>query len=304
MPESDDVGYFNNDNDLMKNDEYPTPNIECRCLQHTSELDIGRSIFKIILTACELPWKILFPYDFRQVLSVGHLRISKRLLGNKPMVEKKEDRVDLFGMFILILSVYVLAALLIDTLFTLDPQVSMVLKIVDDFVCGIFLIEFIVRFYQAKSKWIYMRWGWIDLISSIPTLEYLRFGRVFRMIRLFRIMLAIRSAKELIHHFQKNRVESAVVSMGMLAVLLLIFSSIAILKAEDVPNGNIKTASDALWWAFGTVTTIGYGDLYPVTTIGRIIAGVLILFGVGLFGMLSGLITSWFVGQRRIETES
>jgi voltage-gated potassium channel len=116
---------------------------------------------------------------------------------------------------------------------------------------------------------------------------------------LLRIIRAIRSTKELIHHFRKNRVESALTSMAILTVLLLVFASITILKAEDVPQGNIKTAGDALWWAFGTITTIGYGDLYPVTTWGRIIASVLIVFGVGLFGTLSGLITSWFVGHRK-----
>jgi voltage-gated potassium channel len=214
------------------------------------------------------------------------------------MHQKKTDQIDLFGLFILILSIYVLTALLVDTLFVLDPEISLELKFVDDFVCVVFLIEFIVRFIKAESKWKFMKWGWIDLISSIPTLEYLRFGRIFRLIRLLRIIRAIRSMKELVHHFRKNRVESTVSSMFILAVLLLIFSSITILKAEDVPNGNIKTAGDALWWAFGTITTIGYGDLYPVTTYGRIVACVLIMFGVGLFGTLSGLITSWFIGQK------
>ena len=214
------------------------------------------------------------------------------------MSRPKEERIDFFGIFILILSIYVLSALFIDTLFTLDPEVSLILKIVDDFVCGIFFIEFVVRFYKANNKWVFMRWGWVDLVSSIPTFEYLRIGRIFRLIRLLRILRAIRSTKELIHHFKKNRVESAVASMAILAILLLIFSSILILKVEDVPEGNIKTASDALWWAFTTVTTIGYGEVYPVTTSGRIIAGILIIFGVGLFGTLSGLITSWFIGHK------
>lgn len=214
------------------------------------------------------------------------------------MTRNKEEKIDFFGIFILILSIYVLSALLIDTLFVLDPEVSLVIKIVDDFVCGIFFIEFIIRFYQAESKWGFMRWGWIDLISSIPTFEYLRIGRIFRLIRLLRILRAVRSTKELVRHFKKNRVESAVTSMAILTVLLIVFSSISILKVEDVANGNIKTGGDALWWAFTTITTIGYGEVYPVTTLGRVIGGMLIVFGVGLFGTLSGLITSWFIGHK------
>jgi len=220
------------------------------------------------------------------------------------MKTQKQEKVDLFGFFILFLSIYVLTALLIDTLFTLDPQVSLVLKMVDDLVCGVFLIDFLMRLFRAKDKWEFMRWGWIDLISSIPTFEYLRIGRIFRLIRLLRIARAIRSTKELIRHFRKNRVESALTSMAILTVLLLIGASVTILKVEDVPNGNIKTAGDALWWAFGTITTVGYGDLYPVTTPGRLVATVLIIFGVGLFGTLSGVITSWFLGHSRPQREA
>lgn len=209
------------------------------------------------------------------------------------------QKFDFFGILILVLSVYVLSALFIDTLFVLDPQVSILLNITDHFVCGIFFIEFVVRFYKAENKLKFMRWGWIDLISSIPTLEVLRIGRIFSLFRLLRIIRAIRSTKELIQHFRKNRIESTIVSMSVVGILLLVFSSILILKVEDVPGGNIKTASDALWWAFTTISTIGYGELFPVTTSGRIIASVLIIFGVGIFGTLSGLIASWFLGQKQ-----
>lgn len=212
---------------------------------------------------------------------------------------KKVGNVDLFSLFIFILSVYVLGALLVDAIFTLDPEISRVIGFFDDIICVIFLIEFSIRFYRAESKWQFMRWGWIDLISSIPMIDVLRAGRLFSVIRLIRVLRVVRSLRVLVRHFKKNRVESAVSSMAIITVLLMIFCSITILRLEDVPNGNIKTAEDSLWWAIGTVTTIGYGDLYPVTTGGRIVASVLIVFGVGMFGTLSGLITSWFLGARR-----
>ena len=214
------------------------------------------------------------------------------------MSQSKKIEIDFFGIIILILSIYVLTALFIDTLFELDPEVSTILGIADDFVCLVFFVEFWIRFFRAESKLHFMRWGWIDLISSIPTFSYLRWGRIFSIFRLLRIIRAIRSTRELIKHFRKKRVESTLLSMSLVGILLLIFSSILILKVEDVPNGNIKTASDAIWWAFTTVSTIGYGEYYPVTNTGRIIAGVLIVFGVGVFGTLSGLIASWFLGHR------
>jgi voltage-gated potassium channel len=80
---------------------------------------------------------------------------------------------------------------------------------------------------------------------------------------------------------------------------MLIFGSIAILQVEQDPNSNIKTAEDSIWWAFVTITTVGYGDKYPVTTEGRIIAAFLMVAGVGLFGTFTGFIASWFMGDKQ-----
>jgi voltage-gated potassium channel len=79
------------------------------------------------------------------------------------------------------------------------------------------------------------------------------------------------------------------------SITLTIFSAIAILHLENVPESNIKTAVDALWWSFVTITTVGYGDKYPVTPEGRAIAILLMTAGVGLFGTFTGLVASYFV---------
>ena len=73
------------------------------------------------------------------------------------------------------------------------------------------------------------------------------------------------------------------------------FSSISILCVEKSPSSNIKTASDALWWSMETITTVGYGDKYPVTDLGRIIGTILMISGVGLFGTYTAYIASLFV---------
>ena len=77
--------------------------------------------------------------------------------------------------------------------------------------------------------------------------------------------------------------------------------AIGILQVEKDPNSNIKTAEDALWWAYVTITTVGYGDKYPVTTEGRLIAVVLMTGGVGLFGTFTAYIASWFVVDNKIK---
>ena len=92
-----------------------------------------------------------------------------------------------------------------------------------------------------------------------------------------------------------NKAKGALASVFILAILLLLSSSIAILQVETDPRSNIKTAEDALWWSYTTITTVGYGDLYPVTAEGRLIAIVVMTFGVGLFGTFTAYIASVFV---------
>jgi voltage-gated potassium channel len=104
-------------------------------------------------------------------------------------------------------------------------------------------------------------------------------------------------------HLFANKAKGTFYSATVLAVLLIIFSAIAILQVENDPNSNIKTAEDAIWWAYVTITTVGYGDKFPVTTEGRIIAAMLMTAGVGLFGTFTAYVASWFVKDKKEERE-
>lgn len=208
------------------------------------------------------------------------------------------------NLIVIFLSFYVLAALLVDTLYKLPPETSRLLNYIDNSICVLFFLDFIVRLFQAKNKKKFMRWGWIDLVSSVPMVDFLRVGRVFRLIRLLRVIRAFRSTKLLVYHIFKNRAQGAFTSVMIFAILLVIFSAIAILQVENDPNSNIKTAEDAIWWAYVTITTVGYGDKYPVTTEGRIIASVLMTAGVGLFGTFTAYIASLFVEDQNIKNKN
>ena len=83
--------------------------------------------------------------------------------------------------------------------------------------------------------------------------------------------------------------------------LLIVFCSVAVLHFEVDRDSNIKTAEDAIWWAFATITTVGYGDRYPVTSEGRFAAAILMTAGVGLFGTFSGFLAAWFIGSEAAE---
>ncbi len=213
--------------------------------------------------------------------------------------QEAKSELGYLNLIVLVLSIYVLVAMLIDTAVVLPKETSTLLSYIDNAICLIFFIEFCIRLYQAENKAKFMRWGWIDLISSIPMVDFLRFGRILRIIRLLRIIRAFKSTKELLNHLLKNKAKGAFTSVAILAILLIIFSAIAILQVEKDPNSNIKTAEDAIWWAYVTITTVGYGDKFPVTTEGRVIAAILMTAGVGLFGTFTAYVASWFVIEKK-----
>ncbi len=215
-----------------------------------------------------------------------------------------ENKLGFLNIIGIILSIYVLGALIVDTVFVLPAEISVLLNYIDNTICAFFFFEFSIRFYRAENKLKFMRWGWVDLLSSIPMVGFLRAGRLLRLIRLLRIIRAFRSTRHLVNHIFANKAQGAFTSISVIAILLVIFSAIGILQVENDPNSNIKTAEDAIWWAYVTVTTVGYGDKFPVTTEGRIIAAILMTAGVGLFGTFTAFIASWFVVDKDTKSET
>ncbi len=213
----------------------------------------------------------------------------------------KSNSLNYINVLVIVLSIYVLAALLVDTFFKLPVQVSRLLQLLDDSICVFFLVEFFIRFFQADNKLRFMRWGWIDIVSSIPAFPFLRMGRMFRLVRLFRILRAFRSTRYLVTHLFRNKAHGAFTTVSAVAVIMVLFSSISILQVEQDPKSNIKTAEDAIWWAWATITTVGYGDRYPVTTAGRIIGSFLMIVGVGFVGTFTGFVAAWFLQHKRPE---
>ena len=218
--------------------------------------------------------------------------------------QRAAERLGLLQIVTLILSVYVLLALLIQATVKLSADTIQILDRIDFFVCLVFLTDFFVRFYRAPSKAKFLKWGWIDLISSIPMLDIFRVGRVVRIVRVFRILRAFRSTKYLVIYFLQRRKVTSFAAVAAISLSVMVFAAIAVLNFEDSPDANIKNAGDAFWWAFVTMTTVGYGDKYPLTAEGRIIACVLMVTGAGLFATLTGFIASMFVQPEAKTTET
>lgn len=206
--------------------------------------------------------------------------------------------------FMLFLSVYVLVALFAQTASIVkDAGIEEILNIVDNVVCFIFIGDFFYTLITTDNKKKFLKWGWIDLISSIPSISILRWGRFFRIIRIFRLLRGIRSMKVILKFIFQNKAKGTLLTVTLVSFVLVIFGAMAILNCETHEGSNIKNANDAIWWAFVTITTVGYGDYYPVTTLGRIVAAILMTAGVGLFGTFTAYISSYFLQLSEVEEE-
>jgi voltage-gated potassium channel len=211
-----------------------------------------------------------------------------------------------YQLFILVLSIFAVMTIGAQTFGRLEPETKSVLDYADFGVCVIFFADFVWSLYRAPNRWRYfLTHGWLDLVSSIPTLDIARWGRLARIARIIRLIRVIRATRVIAGVIGRSRGQSGVLAIVLSAFLLIVFCSIAVLQFESDGSGNIKTAEDAIWWAFTTVTTVGYGDRFPVTGGGRLVASLLMFAGVGLFSTMSGLLAAWFLAPARVaENES
>jgi voltage-gated potassium channel len=197
--------------------------------------------------------------------------------------------------FILALSILSVANILI-AVFVREPEVQDVIYTIDWLLSCIFLGDFAYRLFTAPTKRHYFigQRGWLDLLSSLPLPQ----AKVFRLFRVARVGRLLREVgpRRFFDSVLRDRAGSALLVILFLAVLLLEFGAMAVLAIEiHAPDGNIKDASDALWYTYVTVTTVGYGDRYPVTNPGRVVGVLIMTVGVGLFGTLTGFLANTFV---------
>jgi voltage-gated potassium channel len=178
-----------------------------------------------------------------------------------------------------------------------DPALRQILLVMDALFSGVFLIDFTYRITTAPSasRYFFVQYGWADLLASLPLaeLKVLRLFRVFRVIRLMRQL----GPRTIVHRIVRDRANSALMTLLLMGVIVLQYGSLAMLRVEEHASGaNITNASDALWYTIVTISTVGYGDKYPVTNPGRVIGTFIIIVGVGIFGTFTGYLANAFLG--------
>jgi voltage-gated potassium channel len=178
-----------------------------------------------------------------------------------------------------------------------DPRlpIAPLLEMAETGLTTLFILEFAVRFGASRDRQQYLRGHWIDLIALIPATRGIRLLRLVRILRLVRAFAGIYRAVSQIERLARHHGLARLV-VAWLGVVLI--TCAALYAVERDINEAISSPFDALWWGVSTMTTVGYGDVIPVTPEGRIAASVLMLIGIGLFSAITAIVTSYLLAQQ------
>ncbi|MFC7357442.1 ion transporter [Jejudonia soesokkakensis] len=205
-----------------------------------------------------------------------------------------------FDIFIQILIILSLVAFSIETLPHLKDSTRSLLYWFEVFCVSIFTVEYILRIIYSKKPWKYILsfYGMIDFLAILPF--YLSFGldlrslRIFRIFRVFRILKLVRYNKAL-RRFKQAAVDAReeIILFLIITGILLYLSAIGIYYFEnEAQPEKFSSVFTSLWWSISTLTTVGYGDIYPITIGGKIFTFFILIIGLGIITVPAGLVAS------------
>lgn len=186
----------------------------------------------------------------------------------------------------LLLSLLFLVCELLLHAFTLSPDTQSMIDSLLWVIWGVFTAELGFKFYLAPDRKAFLRTHWIDLV--IVALPFLRFLRLLRIVLI--TARALRSIRTIMHQHTLSLV-------GLTSFTTVIIAAALVFAVERQTEGPIKTFGDSLWWAATTITTVGYGDMYPTTSFGRGVAVFLMVTGITLFGLITANVAALFVEE-------
>lgn len=228
--------------------------------------------------------------------------------------DENDWKSNIFDFFIISLIIINVITVIIET-FNITAQQERIISIIENISIVIFSIEYLLRVWTAdlirpemnglksRLRYIVSFMALIDLMSILPAyipflipvdLRILRTLRIVRLFRLFKVSRYTTAFSTIATVFKKK--SSQLVSSVLVVALLMVISSILMYNAEhDVQPDKFENAFSGLWWAVATFTTVGYGDIYPVTVAGKILSSVIALLGIGLVAVPTGIISAGFV---------
>lgn len=202
-----------------------------------------------------------------------------------------------------------LASFCIETLPDLSPSTRRTLHLIEAVTISLFTIEYILRIVAEGRRYVLSFFGVIDLLAIAPfflstgldlrSLRAFRFLRIFQLLKLSRYSRAVRRL-----HIALIVAREELVLFGFIAIILMFLSSVGIYYFENEAQPEVfKSVFHSLWWAVCTLTTVGYGDIYPVTVGGKVFTFAVLIVGLGIVAAPAGLIASALSEARKIESE-
>lgn len=193
---------------------------------------------------------------------------------------------------------FIIVAFISEFMRPLNGDMQNYLRYGDALACVFLIADTLIRARRAKNKKKFWKRGCLELLTSIPNLAPPDMPLLFGVLRIIRGLRAVRASVEISRYFFGSKRKCALGFIFTILVVSICVGGLLVLNFEaGAKNANIRDSADAIWWAVSTITTVGYGDVYPVTLEGRIIGMGLMFAGISLFGTLSGLLASWFLNS-------
>lgn len=219
----------------------------------------------------------------------------------KSIVEINDNRMSrAFAFFIQSLILISIITFSIETVPNLKPQTRTILQSTELICVIVFTLEYLLRIFVAdsKPKFVFSFYGIIDLLAILPF--YLSFGvdlrslRALRFLRLFRVLKLVRYNRAM-NHFTRaiKSAKEEILLFVLITLILIYFAAVGIYYFENQAQPeHFSSIFDSLWWAIITLTTVGYGDVYPITVGGKIFTFLILMIGLGIVAIPTGIISS------------
>lgn len=205
-----------------------------------------------------------------------------------------------YQIFMVLVTLLALAITALYYILPLPDTIREVLYILDSLISVILLFDFFAHLLGARQRRRYLIWqAWFDLLGALPGLPALRLARIPSLIVMLRD-LQDTTPLEARQAARQRLAESTLLIVVLVVLVVVTVGSIFIVLVEaPVESANIKSGEDAVWWSIVTVSTVGYGDRFPVTPLGRLIGTAMIVMGVSLFSVLTSYIATQFMALRK-----
>lgn len=205
-----------------------------------------------------------------------------------------------YQLFMVLVTLLALAITALYYILPLPDTIRQVLYILDSLISTILLFDFIAHLFAARGRRHYLLWqAWFDLLGALPGLPALRLARIPSLIVMLRELRGTTPLEARLAARQRLAESTLLIVVLVVLVVVTVGSILIVLVEAPVEGANIRSGEDAVWWSIVTVSTVGYGDRYPVTPLGRLIGTAMIVMGVSLFSVLTSYIATQFMALRK-----